>query len=84
MSAADWVLCAEGQLDEGSFEGKPLGEIARMARCANVQVLAMVGRSVNAPAPPQGPDSIIEIGWLPTPDKAFEQALLRLKKALSW
>ena len=41
LERASWVICGEGRLDEGSFDGKPLGEITRLARRHQCGVIAV-------------------------------------------
>jgi glycerate kinase len=45
MRAARLVVCGEGCLDEQSFRGKVVGELARRARAAGVPIHAVVGTS---------------------------------------
>lgn len=45
MPQADCVVVGEGRIDEQSLDGKIVGEIARRARAANVEVHAIVGKS---------------------------------------
>ena len=84
LEESDWVICGEGQLDAGSFLGKPLGEVTRLARTHECGVIAVVGVAHQVPEPPLGPDVVIEIGWEPTPDAALIRSLEYLVETMGW
>jgi glycerate kinase len=84
LAEADWVIGAEGQLDQSSFEGKPMGELIGWSREADCRVLALVGRAVHTPPPPEGPDQIIEIGREPDLEEALRRALSKLPTSMGW
>ena len=84
LEGMDWVVCVEGQMDDGSFEGKLMEHVILRARRAGVRVVAMVGCAQASPPPPRGPDCIVEIGQEPTRDRALTRALLELSDTIRW
>lgn len=49
LSTADWVITGEGCLDEQSFQGKVVGEVARLARRQPVKLAVLSGRVLLEP-----------------------------------
>jgi glycerate kinase len=84
LERASWVICGEGRLDMGSFDGKPLGEITRLARRHQCGVIALVGRAEDVQSPPDGPDIVIELGQSLSPSEAMRVAIARLSKTMGW
>ena len=84
LERASWVICGEGRLDAGSFDGKPLGEVTRLARRHQCGVIAVVGRAEDVPSPPYGPDIVLELGQTLSPSEAMRVAMARLCKTMGW
>ncbi len=82
LRGADAVVLGEGRLDRTSFEGKVAQVVTARSRGLGVpRVIALVGRALQLPPPPLGPDRVIETGE-PSME-AFVAALERLGDALA-
>ncbi len=63
LTGAEVVVLGEGWLDRTSFEGKVAQIVSERARRLGVsRVLALVGGARDLPAPPRGPDLVVETG----------------------
>ena len=61
LERADLVITGEGRLDDSSLHGKAPVSIARRARAAGVESVAIVGSHVASPATREAFDGIIEL-----------------------